>query len=166
MKQIDVSTPKHPKAIAMVDEEDFERINRWKWVAVRDPKKKTLYAIRTDRMSGKKTVRMHREILGLLPGEQADHRDGNGLNNTRANLRRCSGSQNACNRGPTAANKSGFRGVSWHKGVGKWVATIGKNRRHKHLGYFEDPAEAARVRDAAALRLHGEFAKLNFPGDR
>jgi hypothetical protein len=63
-------------------------------------------------------------------------------------------------------NRSGYRGVSWHKQKGRWTVQIMEGRRKIHLGGFDDPAEAARVYDAAARRYHGVRARLNFPEGR
>jgi hypothetical protein len=63
-------------------------------------------------------------------------------------------------------NRSGYRGVSWYKSRGRWVAQIVEDGRKINLGYFDDPVEAARVYDAAARKYHGVRARLNFPEGR
>lgn len=92
-----------------------------------------------------------------------DHRNGDGLDNRRANLRRATKSQNGANQRIAARNTSGFKGVSWHKASQKWDAHIRANGRQRHLGLFLSPEEAARAYDAAARDLFGEFARPNFP---
>ncbi len=146
--------------VAIVDAADFERLSQWKWSAHK--MKNTWYAVRGYRLNGKSfLVRMHREITNAEAKESVDHIDGDGLNNRRENLRRCSQQQNCANRGPSRNNTSGFKGVSWQKG--KWRVGIKIAYRRIYLGSFDDIGEAARAYDDAARRLYGEFARLNFP---
>jgi len=93
-----------------------------------------------------------------------DHIDGNGLNNTRANLRICTYQQNVCNC-KSRGGDSKYKGISWDKRSKKWRAKIRYNSKDKHLGVFEDEIEAAREYDREAAKLFGEFAYLNFPED-
>ncbi len=106
---------------------------------------------------------MHRQILGLQFGDkrEVDHIDGDGLNNTRANLRLCSSSQNKMNIGRRTDNKAGFKGVSWHNVMNKWRARIKINGKEIRLGYFNTPVEAAEVYRHNASKYHGEFARLD-----
>jgi hypothetical protein len=106
---------------------------------------------------------MHTQILGLIEGTRIDHaRPENTLDNRRSNLRRATASENGANRGIPAHNKSGFKGVSWHKARSKWRAFIKVNRKQIHLGLFSQKEDAARVYDQAAILHFGKFARLNF----
>src|SRR5262249_7287141 len=102
---------------------------------------------------------LHRAILGDTANGDIDHRDHDGLNNRRSNLRPCSRSENLSN-GRHRPGRSGFRGVYRHKGAAGWDARLTR----KHLGTFPTPEEAARAYDAAAIARFGEFATLNFRG--
>lgn len=113
------------------------------------------------RMPNEGQVRIHRIITKALPGEEVDHKDGNKLNNTRSNLRRCTKSQNMCNSVKYSTNKSGYKGVSLHKQSNKWQATIMKNQKKIYLGLFNDVIDAAKAYDSKSLELFGEFAKTN-----
>lgn len=106
---------------------------------------------------------MHRLILGL-PAHRpfVDHKDGDGLNNQRGNIRIATQSQNCMNmtaRTPSASSR--FRGVTWHARAQKWQAQIGCNHLRYYLGSYDTEESAARAYDAAAIVLFGEFSRLN-----
>ena len=147
--------------VAIIDEADWPLVSGFGWYAVKD--RNIWYAqANTSRKEGpRRTVRMHRLLLGLTDQKiKIDHRDGNGLNNRRANLRTCTHTQNLRNRGAQANNKCGFKGVSWHKQHGMWRAQIQVSGRQKHLGYFPTHEAAYAAYCAAAAELHGEFANF------
>ena len=150
--------------VAIVDDEDFDWLNRWKWCVCKGPN--TFYIVRnSSRKTGKrKTILMHRLILGLKPGDprQCDHKDHNGLNNQRHNLRCATRAQNQHNQKPYKGTSSQFKCVCWHRGAGKWAARIRVNGQSIHLGLFTSEIEAALAYDKAALRYYGEFANMNF----
>lgn len=142
--------------VALVDDEDFERLSRWKWCAA-ERRGGRVYA---SRAGGR--ILMHREILGLTDFRiKTDHADRNGLNNQRHNLRAATNQQNLSNIGPKRQNRSGFKGVSWFAARGKWIATIQVNGRSKALGYFTSAEAAAKAYNDAAVEHFGEFAWLN-----
>lgn len=147
--------------VAVVDDSDYRHLVGFKWHAmVRQYKEKTWVYAR--RRSGDRYVYMHRVILGLKNGEFGDHLDGDTLNNRRANLRKCSHSENMRNR--TRHRRSA---IFKHKGTSRdgnrWRATIVVGGKRTRLGSFPSEHEAAIAYDAAAKRLHGNFARLNFP---
>ena len=152
---------------AIVDADDYEWLNSWDWFAAWNAHTKSFYAVRNFTVSKNKRIilRMHRVILGCeAPDEQGDHRNGNTLDNRRKNLRKCTQPQNARNSPARINNKSGYKGVSFRKSHGKWVAQINDPvKSSRYIGYFDSPEEAALAYDEAAKRLHGEFAVLNFP---
>nr|WP_277398046.1 HNH endonuclease [Paraburkholderia sp. Tr-20389] len=97
-------------------------------------------------------------VTGEIPPFEVDHKNGRRDENWFENLRPATRLENSHNIRATKTNKSGRRGVSWHKEKGLWRATIKHDGRWFHLGYFDDPNEAAEVRDLATEMLHGEFA--------
>jgi hypothetical protein len=99
-------------------------------------------------------------------GEYVDHINGNVLDNRKSNLRICTNAENCRNTGPYKNNKSGYRGVSWHKRDKEWRAQIKHNGKVIWISAHKDKEEAARARDTKALELQGEFAWLNFPKDK
>jgi len=143
--------------VALVDDEDYERLKYLRWYAHKD--RHIWYAQAHHPRHG--TVVMHRVILGLGRGRLvlSDHIDGDGLNNQRSNLRRANPQQNAVNRQKQRNNTSGYPGVALHKPTGRWEAKIRVNRERISLGYFNTPEEAARAYIAAALKYRGEFAR-------
>jgi hypothetical protein len=158
MKRIKLTQGKY----ALVDDEDFEWLNQWKWHAFKRPH--TFYASRNICSSDGKRglLLMHRLLTEAPKGREVDHKDGNGLNNQRVNLRVCTDQENRQNRCKPSHNKSGYKGVSWHKRSKKWHAQIGANGiKMKSLGYFTNKIEAAKAYDSAARKYHGEYARLN-----
>jgi hypothetical protein len=161
--------------MALIDAEDLERAQAFKWQT--KSKKSTpgkYYVQRSYRVAGRNLGEsLHRFLMGCVPGDGkvVDHRNGNGLDNRKDNLRVTDARGNATNVTRSKnQSRGGYKGVSWHPKAGKWQASIcsgeprpnGK-RKQIYLGLFEDPEEAARAYDAEA-RLHfGEFAALNFP---
>lgn len=149
----------------LVDDEDFEELSKYSWHAHWHRNGRKFYARRSIWIDGKaKHVRMHRQILGLTdPKIQGDHKDGNGLNNQRSNLRTTTNQQNSFNMKSQSGCISKYKGVTWDKTHGKWQVRICINGRRKHIGLFTDEVEAAKAYDTAAIKQFGEFAKLNFP---
>lgn len=150
--------------VAIVDDRDAW-VLKHKWCALQVPGK--VYAKRTVRVGprrlGKtKTLLLHREILGLRSKQEADHRNGDGLNNQRKNLRVCSKSGNAANRPKCSTRTSSrFKGVSWSKRDKRWVARITVDGLCKNLGSFKVEKSAALAYDVAARVHFGKFASLN-----
>lgn len=145
---------------AIVDEEDFDRVNQFKWY-LNKPKPKSLreYAMR-NRTPECSFIKMHRFILGATdPKVKVDHINGNGLDNRRSNLRLCSNAENSRSSARRQNVKSPYRGVSWN-GNG-YFASIRVNYQAIYLGFFQSPEEAALAYNEAAIKHHGEFAKLN-----
>lgn len=143
--------------VAMVDDEDYDHLMQKKWFAKPNVSRATGEVLTHYAYSGHRSRHMHREILGVQGGQHVDHVDGNGLNNTRANLRICTKAQNGQNRRPWSA--CGYRGVTPNKKG--WSATIEANGVRYRLGTFPTPEEAAEAYNAKATELHGEFARLN-----
>lgn len=144
--------------ITLVDDDDFEWLNQYKWHVdfARNGRK---YAVRMETRNGKRCyVAMHREILGLKNRlEYTDHRDNDGLNNQRYNLRRCTCRQNLANQPPRKGRR--FKGVYCYDGKRKtsWTAfALGK-----YLGSFPTELEAVKAYNNELQTRRGDFARLN-----
>lgn len=144
---------------ALIDDDDYLIVSQYKWTYDHG------YAVRKVTLAPKhyQKVLLHRFLADAQPGQIVDHRDGNGLNNTRSNLRLCNGSQNNANRRVLRSSTSPYRGVRKSSNVDRWQASIGYNYRLIHLGSFLTQEEAARAYDAKAIELFGKFALTNFP---
>lgn len=151
--------------VALVDDEWFDELSRYKWQANYDPKTKSFYATRMpSRLLGKrKTIWMHRVIINAGQGDEVDHKDGNSLNNRIENLRICTHKQNARNVGIRPSNISGYKGVVPSRNKNGWVAEIKVDGKQIYLKTWKTPEQAAVAYDEAAKKYFGEFARLNFP---
>ena len=151
--------------VALVDDEDYDYLMQWKWYTNKTLQGK-FYAARSlwNLITKKiKNVCMHRVIIDAKKGEEVDHKDGNGLNNQRGNLRLCTRAQNNANSKLQKNSTSGYKGATFDRHAQKWQAHIMYNRRHLFLGYYGTSEEAARAYDKKAIELFGEFARPNFP---
>lgn len=144
---------------ALVDAEDFEMLNKFRWhlLKVGYP----AYREKGRRIDYKEYVLMHRLIMNTPEKMLTDHINMNKLDNRRANLRVCTKAENMRNKLKTKSNISGYKGVSWVKERKKWTAHIMKDYKGFNLGYFEDKIEAVKAYNNKAKELFGDFAKLN-----
>lgn len=153
---------------ALVDDEDFEWLNQWKWSFSGHKGRKHGYAVRRIYPNGRYqkgiVMLMHRFIMDPPANMEVDHVDRNTTNCQRHNLRICSRFENMRNTSKRE-NRSGFRGVYWYQSPKSWGARIVMNKKHIFLGLFENKEDAARSYDEAAKKYHKEFARLNFPCD-
>ena len=150
-----VEIPLTQGKVALVDAEDYQYLAQFNWQAVKD--RSNWYAVRRD---GYSHVRMHREIMGMIDGNEVDHKDGDGLNNCKSNLRVGTRQQNAANQKRSTRSKTGYIGVSLS--VNHVTTPYRVYCAHKFIGMFATAEEAARAYDKAVKEKYGEFAKTNF----
>ena len=147
--------------VALVDDEEFDRLRLFHW-SITKMKCNHIYAQRKYfKIDGiPQPSLMHRLILNVPKDKQIDHKDGNGLNNQKENLRIASRSQNQANS-KSESGKSKFKGVCPF-GKNRWRAYIVKDWKQNHIGCFNSESEAAKAYDKKAIELYGEYAKTNF----
>lgn len=156
--------------VAVIDDEDFERLSGYIWRATVRHRKygnACVYAQRhVRRGDGVWTVQYMHSLISEAPaGMVTDHVDGDGLNNRRANLRVCTRSENQHNSRPRGGT-SRYKGVCWDSHAKKWKAYIAVCGKLHNIGLFARETDAAQAYDAAAMKLHGEFARINTANQR
>lgn len=141
MKQIELNN----NQVALIDDEDFDRIAQIKWYIFRD-------GYVRGHLNGK-TALMHRLVLDYSGNLDIDHINHNKLDNRKSNLRICNRSQNMAN-----SIDDGYKGVTWHKRAHKWAVYVGYNYKRFYLGLFDNREDAKMAYDRKAKELFGEFA--------
>jgi hypothetical protein len=153
-----IEIPLSQGKVALIDFADFDLICRHKWCAVHEPNDMYYAVMHTRSIDGKRTrIGMH----VLIAGKGCDHKNRNGLDNRRENLRPASAVQNSSNRKIGKSNKSGYKGVSYCVKKRTWRASIMSEGIRHQLGSYHTAEDAALAYNEGAKRFHGEFAYLN-----
>lgn len=159
MKQIPLTNGK----VAVVDDEDFERLSKYSW-CINAGK----YAARGYHLNKKVVIeKMHHAVIGKPPeGYVVDHINGDTLDNRKCNLRFITQQQNCFNSRKKAIHhneehRSVYKGVWWRRARSKWVSYICVNGHKVYLGLYSNEQEAALAYNEAAKKYHGEYARLN-----
>ena len=165
MKEIKLFGKNRSGLVALVDDEDFERVNQYKWWRTQR-RRKSNYA--QGRVKGRRMILLHRFVLGIedKPTPHIDHINRDGLDNRRCNLRLVTNSQNQQNSKKRRAyggkpTSSQFKGVCFHSGHKTWGASFRKDNKSYHIGYFNTEIEAAKAYNKFAKENFGKFARLN-----
>jgi hypothetical protein len=150
---------------AIIDAADVSLVDGHNWYAHVSKRADgtiwTVYAYRNHRKDGKKTtIQLHRVILNTPDELKGDHRNGDGLDCRRVNLRLATSTENNRNARTPITNTSGAKGVYWNKRDGKWYARIRADGALRHLGLFSDIADAAAAYAQASRKLHGDFGRV------
>ncbi len=147
---------------AIIDDSFYEEFSKHTWYLTG-----LGYASRSEwnpKTKKGKTIYMHRMVVNTPVDKQTDHINLNKLDNRKENLRTCTRAENLGHIPLSSHNKSGFKGVSFHKresGLHRWRASISIKNKIHHLGYFFQIEEAAKAYNTKALQLFGKFALLN-----
>ena len=139
---------------ALVDDEDYELISNCTWYLQKRP---NLYYATASRK--KKRIAMHRLIMNAQKGQSIDHKNSNGLDNRRLNLRFTTAMQNQQNSRAHKNTSSQFKGVNVFRD--KWMAKIRIKKVRYYLGLFNKEREAAIASDLTAIECCGDVARLN-----
>jgi hypothetical protein len=148
MKTINLSGEKGKGKFVIVDDEDFENLNKYSW------------NIHPQGYATRFMKRMHRVIMNCPQGMVIDHINGDKLDNRKENLRICTQLENSRNKRSFPKNTSGYRGVSFDKNKGKFRAFIWVNGKNKSLGYFKNAIEASKVYIEANKKYFGKFGGI------
>jgi hypothetical protein len=148
--------------VATIDDEDLSLVAEYSWCAVPASNGRGWYAMSSVNYGApgarqQRTIRMHQLVVPGL--QRVDHLDGNGLNNTRSNLRAATHGQNVANSQKRVGTSSQYKGVTRKKT--RWGAQIVANKRRRDLGSYKTEEEAAQAYNDAAVRFFGEYARLN-----
>jgi hypothetical protein len=144
---------------AIVDVEDYEKLAQDDW-HLWESGSYNQYAIRYEKGE---SLKMHREIMNAPVGLVVDHKNGDGLDNRKENLRITTQAQNQYNRKKyKGKTTSQYKGVHLKSGRKTYTAKIGVGGKSIFLGSFENEIDAAKAYDEAAKKYHGEYARLNF----
>lgn len=149
----------HIALIALIDLADLGKVRQFTWHIRGHHRRRYAYT----NIPGQGATSMHRLVMDAPPGLEVDHKNGDGLDNRRSNLRPATHSQNMANRPGDRGTSSRFKGVSLYRCRGNWMAYISIRGRRKTIGYFSTEIEAALIYDEWARKDHGEFACVNFP---
>jgi len=143
--------------LALIDNEDFEYLNQWKWHWDGE------YAARTIKFNGiTHKITMHRLILNNIPkGKESDHINRDKLDNRRNNLRIVSNAENQMNKNLQKNNRSGVRGICWYGKYDKWQTRIGFGGKKMFLGYFSNIKDAIEIYNTTSKKLYGKFTYIN-----
>lgn len=152
MKKIKLTQGK----FALVDDDMFEKLSKYKWHALK--RCNTFYANKRGKNNSK--IQMHRVVLNTPDDMETDHKDGNGLNNQRSNLRVCSHSENCRNKKKPKNNTTGYKGLSWCERNKKWLVRICVNKKRIYLGHFKTKKSAYKAYCEASIKFHGKFARI------
>lgn len=169
MKKIEINSKTYGTKYVLVDDEDYELVSKYTWNLgkVSHGKVDKFYAIHSFNKGVDETGRyrfssfkMHRLIFGF-PKDRIDHKDNDGLNNQRSNLRIATPSQNSANSVISKNNTSGYKGVTYRKDADRYATRIRVNDKLICCGHFKDPKDAAKKYNEMAIKHFGEYAKLN-----
>lgn len=160
MKRIPLSGNRGKGLFALVDDEDFEELSRYRWhLNHAGYAQRSLYERLGYYDYKNSTLPMHKQIMMVPEGKEVDHANRIKLDNQRGNLREASKAENGRNVGRRKVG--GFKGVYWQSTNKRWWAMICVNYKRISLGTYLSPLHAARAYNAAATKYHGEFAVLN-----
>lgn len=147
MKKIKLTQGKY----TLIDDCDLEKVNKYKWRFHLDG-----YAIRSKRPQ----ILMHRFILNPPKNMDIDHKNMNGLDNRRINIRIATRSQNKLNMNKRIDNTSGHKGISWDKKNKKWLAYTKINGKFLNFGRFSDKQIAIHIYENNVSLLHGDYLRI------
>jgi hypothetical protein len=140
---------KEKKDIVIIDREDISKVSKYQWNVSSIGR-----VSGCDLKDSSKRVLLHNVIMGM---KYLDHKDNNPRNNQKSNLRKCTHSQNMCNRRVQTNNQLGVKGIRFRNG--QYQARITCQGKGICLGSFETLMQAIKAYNTAAKKYHGNFMK-------
>jgi len=154
------------KKTVLISCSDLPLVEKYNWRITKEGYAQTKIYIKGSRKKfgsqRYKTIQMHRLIMGAKEGQVVDHINRNRLDNRRNNLRFCDYFIHTKNSDKKSSNKSGYKGVHYHKSTKKWRAQTMMHGERRELGLFDNPIEAAIAYDNANRERYGDSIYLNF----
>lgn len=151
---------------AIIDLEDLERVISfpYTWYAKLNKSIGKYYVYTSEYCTETKRCKpifLHQFIVDAK-GKTVDHKNNDGLDNRKSNLRVVLDKNNSTNRrSKNKNNTSGYRNVCWSKSYNKWIVQMQVNKKHKVLGQFDDVHEAGKFAEEMRKKYYGEFAGKN-----
>lgn len=149
-------------SVALIDDDDFDKVSKKKWYVTINGYPK----------NGKEKLYLHKFIIKCPKGKFVDHINHNLLDNRKCNLRITTPQQSSCNI-RTRNRTLPYRGISYSYAYNKngqkhirknpYLVQLGVHPKQKFVGYFDNPLHAAMAYDIWAKEWYGEYANLNFP---
>ena len=165
MKTVPLSGAKAAGRVALVNDADYKLVSQYRWFVmerkIEGQRTRGPYAGAWIRHDGRRVLLLMHKLITGWP--LTDHKNHDGLDNRRRNLRNATKAQNNQNSRSRLGSSSQYKGVHWSTRQQRWRANIAHEGRVRSLGVFMSEEDAARAYDAAALQLYGEYAVLNFP---
>lgn len=147
--------------VTMVDDDDYDFLIRWKWHSLKG--RNTFYAARgyyNRDIKNMSKIFMHNVLLPKKDGLLVDHKDMDGLNNQKSNLRYATKGENM--RNIRHRGKSKYRGVTEMKvGLKRWMAQITIDKKKINIGYFYSETEAAIAYNEYLIKTNDKFSIIN-----
>lgn len=163
MRKIKIISKKYGTHYVLVDDDDYDKVIKFKWHIAKHVCTGTFYAVRNKAVREPENpyISMSRFIVNAPLKIEVDHINLNKLDNRKANLRLANHSENGMNKNLQRNNTSGFKGVHFDKSRGNYQSYIMVNQKKIHGGRFNSKLDAAKRYNELAIKYHGKFARLN-----
>lgn len=161
--EIIVNSPKYGEKIILIDIEDIDKINKFKWAIKCNKNDNYFYAQSQQRGIDRKTrksIKLHRYIMNCPDDMVVDHINHNTLDNRKSNLRIVSKCINSQNQLLSKANKTGYKYICFHKRSQKYRVSINRFRKYIQIGSFKTLEEAVRARDEYIASLNDDIESM------
>lgn len=156
-----IKSKKFGEKTVLFDDEDYNIVTQYKtWILHKRNDTFYVYA-QINCKSKRMKIYMHRLVMHFPERKDVDHKDGDGLNNQKLNLRAATRSQNLSNQKIRPKNTTGFKGVNFDRRTNNYFALLLVNRKRKTKCGFTNPIDAAKAYNELAAKHFGEFANLN-----